>query len=62
MVRYDLVGSGSDFFRESTRGYWDLDWETHGLCAELPRFVSGGQLGETSASRRRTCPGLLLWT
>src|SRR5271155_3727100 len=26
-VRFDLVGSGPDFFREQRVGYWDLDWE-----------------------------------
>ena len=25
-VRYDLVGSGKDFFREQRTGYWELDW------------------------------------
>ncbi len=26
-VRYDLVGSGSDFHREERVGHWDLEWE-----------------------------------
>jgi tetratricopeptide (TPR) repeat protein/peroxiredoxin len=26
-VRYDLVGSGSDFPREERIGYWELEWE-----------------------------------
>jgi tetratricopeptide (TPR) repeat protein/peroxiredoxin len=26
-VRYDLVGSGKDFYREQRTGYWDLEWE-----------------------------------
>ncbi|MGA8151083.1 MAG: FG-GAP-like repeat-containing protein [Terriglobales bacterium] len=26
-VRYDVVGSGPDFYREQRVGYWDLEWE-----------------------------------
>jgi tetratricopeptide (TPR) repeat protein/peroxiredoxin len=26
-VRYDLVGSGRDFYREQRTGYWDLEWQ-----------------------------------
>ena len=27
-VRYELVGSGHDFYREQRVGHWDLEWET----------------------------------
>jgi FG-GAP-like repeat len=27
-VRYELVGSGRDFYREQRVGYWELDWES----------------------------------
>lgn len=27
LVRYDLVGSGKNFFREQRTGYWDIEWE-----------------------------------
>jgi tetratricopeptide (TPR) repeat protein len=27
-VRYELVGSGKDFYREQRVGYWELDWES----------------------------------
>jgi tetratricopeptide (TPR) repeat protein/peroxiredoxin len=26
-VRYDVVGSGNDFYREQRTGYWDLEWD-----------------------------------
>jgi len=26
-VRYELVGSGKDFYREQRAGYWELEWE-----------------------------------
>jgi len=26
-VRYDLVGSGSDYYREERVGHWDFEWE-----------------------------------
>ena len=26
-VRYDVVGSGKDFYREQRTGYWDLEWD-----------------------------------
>jgi len=26
-VRYDIVGSGKDFYREQRTGYWELEWE-----------------------------------
>jgi tetratricopeptide (TPR) repeat protein len=26
-VRYDLVGSGSDYYREERVGHWDIEWE-----------------------------------
>ena len=27
-VRYELVGSGRDFYREQRVGHWDLEWKT----------------------------------
>jgi len=26
-VRYDLIGSGKDFYREQRTGYWDFEWD-----------------------------------
>jgi tetratricopeptide (TPR) repeat protein len=44
-VRYDLVGSGSDFFREERVGYWDLEWET--TDSGEPRLCRWRALRET---------------
>ena len=30
-VRYELVGTGRDFYREQRVGYWDLQWDASGL-------------------------------
>jgi len=30
-VRYELVGSGQDCYREQRVGYWDLEWEVNSL-------------------------------
>src|SRR5580704_4059392 len=30
-VRYELVGSGRDFFREQRVGHWDLEWEENSV-------------------------------
>jgi tetratricopeptide (TPR) repeat protein/peroxiredoxin len=29
-VRYELVGTGKDFYREQRVGYWELDWKSSG--------------------------------
>jgi tetratricopeptide (TPR) repeat protein/peroxiredoxin len=50
-VRYDLVGSGHDFYREQRVGEWDLEWETSPVGdpgGEL-RVRSWRALGETQS-------------
>ena len=32
-VRYEIVGSGRDFYREQRVGYWELEWETNSAGA-----------------------------
>jgi len=32
-VRYEIVGSGRDFYREQRTGYWNLEWETNSAGA-----------------------------
>jgi tetratricopeptide (TPR) repeat protein len=44
-VRYDLVGSSADFFREQRVGYWDLEWEM--ADSGEPRLRKWRTLGET---------------
>jgi tetratricopeptide (TPR) repeat protein len=50
-VRYDLVGSGSDFFREQRVGYWNLDWQVAG--AGEPRLYRWRALEETRSRAAR---------
>ncbi|MGB8536244.1 MAG: FG-GAP-like repeat-containing protein [Acidobacteriaceae bacterium] len=50
-VRFDLVGSGPDFFREQRVGYWDLDWELAG--AGEPRLSRWRPLEETRSRASR---------
>jgi tetratricopeptide (TPR) repeat protein len=50
-VRYDLVGSGSDFFREQRVGYWDLEWErTDSGELRLRRWRARGETHSRAAS------------
>jgi len=37
-VRYELVGTGSGFFREQRVGYWDLEWRTDSSSSALGEF------------------------
>ena len=48
-VRYELVGSGADFFREQRVGQWDLEWEAH--SAGTFRLKSWRSLGDETQSR-----------
>jgi tetratricopeptide (TPR) repeat protein len=50
-VRYDLVGAGSNFYREERTGYWDLEWSTSGTDFQLRRWQ---MLPETAS--RTTSP------
>jgi len=45
-VRYELVGSGSNYYREQRVGYWDLDWQT---SAGEVKLQSWKALDETRA-------------
>ncbi len=44
-VRYDLVGSGADFFRAQRTGYWEIEWEPDSRRAWRARTWRA--LGET---------------
>jgi tetratricopeptide (TPR) repeat protein/peroxiredoxin len=49
-VRYDLVGSGTDSYREQRTGYWDLEWESSPSSPERPfHLLSWRALDETRA-------------
>ncbi len=37
-VRYELVGTGSGFYREQRVGYWDLEWSAYPLSATQSEF------------------------
>ena len=51
-VRYELVGTGTNFYREQRVGYWDLAWEMSSAGGFLLR--SWQALGETQS--RSTSP------
>jgi tetratricopeptide (TPR) repeat protein len=43
IVRFELVGTGKDFYREQRVGHWDLDWETTpsgGMHLQRWRFLN----------------------
>jgi tetratricopeptide (TPR) repeat protein/peroxiredoxin len=46
-VRYDLVGSGSAFFREQRVGYWDLEWVSSTSAANEFQISKWEALEET---------------
>ena len=45
-IRYDLVGSGKDFYREQRTGYWDLEWEIESDKFSVKNWKT---LGESSS-------------
>ena len=48
-VRYELVGSGQDFYREQRVGHWDMQWETASFEAEPFRLRKWQALDETQS-------------
>jgi tetratricopeptide (TPR) repeat protein len=48
-VRYELVGSGRNFYREQRVGEWDLEWERSAAASETFRLRRWQQMGETQA-------------
>jgi tetratricopeptide (TPR) repeat protein len=52
-VRYELVGTGQDFYREQRVGDWDLEWEA-ALSGEY-RVVSWRATNETRSRSARRC-------
>ena len=48
-VRYELVGSGSGFYREQRVGYWDLEWISSDPAAGEFRLRSWRALDETQS-------------
>jgi tetratricopeptide (TPR) repeat protein len=49
-VRYDVVGSGKDFYREQRAGYWDLEWETSAGEFRLRNWKAMDETHSRSAS------------
>ena len=49
-VRYEIVGSGADFYREQRVGYWDLEWKSASSVDFLLHSWRG--LDETQARSR----------
>ncbi len=37
-VRYEVVGTGTGFYREQRVGYWDLEWRAHSSPSTLGEF------------------------
>jgi tetratricopeptide (TPR) repeat protein/peroxiredoxin len=54
-IRYELVGTGRDFYREQRVGYWQLDWEG---SASGEFWVRNWQAMEETQSRSRA-PGYI---
>lgn len=50
-VRYELVGSGREFYREQRVGHWELGWESSPLGGY--RISNWKALGETQSRARR---------
>src|SRR5207302_8719118 len=48
-VRYELVGSGQDFYREQRVGHWDMEWETASSEAGPFRLRKWQALDETQS-------------
>ncbi len=48
-VRYELVGTGSDFYREQRVGYWDLKWISSASIPGGFRLQNWRALGETKS-------------
>jgi tetratricopeptide (TPR) repeat protein len=48
-VRYELVGTGRDFYREQRVGEWNLEWERASARSEDFRLQRWQPLGETQA-------------
>ena len=48
-VRYELIGSGQDFYREQRVGHWDTEWETASSEAGPFRLRKWHALDETQS-------------
>jgi tetratricopeptide (TPR) repeat protein len=48
-VRYELVGSGPDFYREQKVGHWELEWEAESSDFRLKRWQSHDEVHSRAA-------------